>query len=50
MPVTAKTVSRCACGLPIDRGQKIVFERASGRWVHVECYKRSENEDQQKLF
>lgn len=50
MAILAKKVSRCVCGLPIDRGQQIVFERATGKWVHIECYKKEKNEDQQTLF
>jgi hypothetical protein len=46
----AKRDSKCACGYPIVKGQEILFERHTGKWVHVECYKKAENEDQQKLF
>lgn len=50
MAVTAKKICKCACGLPISPGQKILFEKATGRWVHEECYKPEKNEDQQTLF
>jgi hypothetical protein len=48
MPIARKN-GKCPCGLPITPGQKILFERATGKWVHIECWKKEENEDQQKL-
>jgi hypothetical protein len=48
MPI-AHSNGKCPCGLPISKGQQILFERTTGRWVHRECYKSIENEDQLKL-
>lgn len=50
MAITAKKNGKCVCGLPICVGQKILFEKATSRWVHEECYKPEKNEDQQTLF
>lgn len=49
MPIANKN-GKCACGRPICPGQNIVFEKATNMWVHIECWVKEKNEDQQKLF